>query len=159
MTKIAMKKFTDLVAESAENVTEIFPWDLEEKLDNDSKPLLLDVREPYEFEAMHITDSINVPRGILETACEYDYEETVPELVEARNKEVIVICRSGNRSIFAAEVMQKMGYKNVVSLKTGLRGWSDYEQPMFDKDGNEISEDDAIEYFTTHLRADQMSPK
>jgi len=154
-----MKKFTVLVAESAENVSEIFPWDLEEKLQQASKPLLLDVREPYEFDAMHIKGSINVPRGILETACEYDYEETVPELVEARAKEVVVICRSGNRSILVAEVMQTMGYQNVVSLKTGLRGWSDYEQPMFDKSEKEVSEDDAIEYFTAHLRPEQMSPK
>ena len=131
----------------------------DEKLDEGNTPLLLDVREPYEFDAMHIKGSLNVPRGILETACEYDYEETVPELVESRNKEVIIICRSGNRSIFVAEVMQKLGYKNVVSLKTGLRGWSDYEQPMFDKDNNEVSEDDAIEYFTTHLRPEQMTPK
>lgn len=154
-----MKKFTELVAESAENVMEIFPWDLEEKLEESTKPLLVDVREPYEFDAMHIDQSINVPRGILETACEYDYEETVPELVQARDKEVVVICRSGNRSIFVAEVMQKMGYQNVVSLKTGLRGWSDYEQPMVNHEGNEVSEDDAIEYFTTHLRPEQMSPK
>jgi rhodanese-related sulfurtransferase len=154
-----MKKFTELVAESAENVSELFPWDLEEKLEQGDKPLLLDVREPYEFEAMHIQNSINVPRGILETACEYDYEETVPELVEARDKEVIVICRSGNRSVFAAEVMQKLGYQNVASLKTGLRGWSDYEQPLVDANDNEVSEDDQIEYFTTHLRPEQMSPK
>ena len=58
---------------------------------------------------MHIKDSINVPRGILETACEYNFEETVPELVKARDKEIILVCRSGNRSVFAAEVMQQMG--------------------------------------------------
>jgi len=154
-----MKKFTELVAESAENVSEIFPWDLEEKLSENNLPLLLDVREPYEFSAMHIKGSLNVPRGILETACEYDYEETIAELVEARSKEIIVICRSGNRSIFVCEVMQKLGYQNVVSLKTGLRGWSDYDQPMLDSDGKEVSEDDAIEYFTTHLRPEQLSPK
>jgi len=154
-----MKTFNELVAKSAKNVTEIFPWDLEERLQDNPSLLLLDIREPYEFEAMHIKNSINVPRGVLETACEYDYEETVAQLVEAREKEVIVACRSGNRSIFACEVMQKMGYKNVVSLKTGLRGWSDYEQPLFDKEGNEIDEDDAIDYFTSNIREDQMAPK
>lgn len=154
-----MKTFNELVAKSAENVSEIFPWDLEERLQENPSLLLLDIREPYEFEAMHIENSINVPRGVLETACEYDYEETVPLLVEARDKEVIVACRSGNRSIFACEVMQKMGYQNVVSLKTGLRGWSDYEQPLFDKDGTEIDEDDAINYFTSSIREDQMAPK
>ena len=73
--------------------------------------LLLDIREPYEFDAMHIKDAINVPRGVLETACDYDYEETVPELVEAREREIILICRSGKRSVLAADVMQQMGYR------------------------------------------------
>ena len=154
-----MKKFSQLVQESAKNVSEIFPWDLEERFTANPSLLLLDIREPYEFEAMHIKGSLNVARGVLETACEYDYEETVAQLVEARDKEVVVACRSGNRSIFACEVMQEMGYKNVVSLKTGLRGWSDYEQPLFDKKGNEIDEDTAIDYFTSHIREDQMAPK
>jgi rhodanese-related sulfurtransferase len=153
-----MKKFTELVAETAKKVTEIFPWDLEEKLSENSKLMLLDIREPYEFDAMHIKNSISVPRGVLETACEYDFEETVPELVEARDQEIIVICRSGNRSIFACDVMQQLGYKQVVSLKTGLRGWSDYEQPLYDKDGREVDEDEAIEYFTSKLRPEQMTP-
>ena len=154
-----MKTFNELITDSLKNVDEIFPWDLEEKLESDEKPILLDVREPYEFDAMHIQGALNVPRGILETACEYDYEDTVPELVKARDKEIVIICRSGNRSVFAAEVMQQMGYKNVVSLKTGMRGWSDYEQPMVDKDNNAVDEDDAIEFFTTRLRPEQMSPQ
>ncbi len=154
-----MKKFNDLVAESAKNVTEIFPWDLEERLTEDPSLLLLDIREPYEFDAMHIKNSLNVPRGVLETACEWDYEETVADLVNARDKEVIVACRSGNRSIFVCEVMQKLGYNNVVSLKTGLRGWSDYEQPLYNKNNEEVDEDTAIDYFTTNLRKDQIAPK
>ncbi|HEB66618.1 MAG TPA: rhodanese-like domain-containing protein, partial [Gammaproteobacteria bacterium] len=133
-----MKRFNELVAEAAEHVKEIFPWDLEEIL-QEREVMLLDVREPYEFEAMHIAGSLNVPRGVLETACEYDYEETVPELVEARDREIVVICRSGNRSVFACEVMQKLGYRNVASLKTGLRGWADYEQPMVNGKGEPVS--------------------
>ncbi len=152
-----MKTFSQLVAESSKNVDEIFPWDLENRLDN--PPMLLDIREPYEFDAMHVKDSFNVPRGILENACEYDFEETVPELVEAREQEIIVICRSGNRSVFAVEVMQKMGYKNVVSLKTGLRGWVDYELPLVDANEQEVDEDEADDYFTPKLRPEQMSPK
>ncbi len=153
-----MKNFNELVAESAKNVTEIFPWDLEERMNENPELLLLDIREPYEYEAMNIRNSINVPRGVLETACEWNYEETVPELVQAREREVVVACRSGNRSVFACEVMQKMGYKNVVSLKTGLRGWSDYDQPLVDKDGKEVDEDTAIDYFTSHIKPEQMAP-
>lgn len=154
-----MKKFNELVAESAKNVTEIFPWDLEERFEENTSILLLDIREPYEYEAMHIKGSLNVPRGVVETACEWDYEETVAKLVEAREKEIVVACRSGNRSVFVCEIMQKLGYKNVASLKTGLRGWSDYEQALFDKNENEVDEDTAIDYFTANIREDQMAPK
>lgn len=154
-----MKKFNELVAESAKNITEIFPWDLEERFEVNPSLLLLDIREPYEYEAMHIKGSLNVPRGVVETACEWDYEETVANLVEAREKEIVVACRSGNRSIFVCEIMQKLGYKNVASLKTGLRGWSDYEQALFDKNDIEVDEDTAIDYFTASIREDQMAPK
>ena len=129
-----------------------------QSLQADTPPLLLDIREPYEFEAMYIKGAINVPRGILESACEYDYEETVPELVEARDKEIVVICRSGYRSVFGAYVMQLMGYQNVSSLKSGLRGWNDYEQPMINDKG-EVDIDDAEEYFTPNLRPEQMKPQ
>ena len=105
----------------------------------------------------HIENSINVPRGILETACEYDFEETVPALVESRNKPVVVVCRSGNRSLFVADVMQQMGYKEVLSLKTGLRGWNEAEQPLIDGNSNPVNIDDADEYFTPNLRPEQLS--
>ena len=152
-----MKTFTQLVEASRTKVKEIFPWDLLELI-KDRNPLIVDIREPYEFDAMHIQDSLNVPRGILETACEYDFEETVPELVEARDQDVILICRSGNRSIFAAEVMQQMGYQHVYSLKTGLRGWNEFEQPLVDKDNYPVSIDDADDYFAAKVRPEQRRP-
>ena len=153
-----MKTFNQLIEEVRSKVKELFPWDLEERLENE-QPLIIDVREPYEFDAMHIENSINVPRGILETACEYDYEETIPELVEARDKTVIIVCRSGIRSLFVAEVMQQLGYKDVISLRTGLRGWNDSELPLIDNNNKVIDIDDADEYFTPKLRPEQLSPK
>ncbi len=159
-----MKLFTELVKEMTPRITEIFPWDLTEKLeqDEDGNLLILDVREPYEYAKMHIRNSINVPRGILETACEWNYEETVPELVQARDREVVIVCRSGNRSIFAAYTMQLMGYNNVCSLRTGLRGWNDYEQEMICGDcceeGTIMDIDEADEYFSAGPRPDQMKP-
>ena len=153
-----MKKFNQLVDEAKKNVKEIFPWDIADRIP-DHATIIVDVREPYEYDAMHIQDSINVPRGILETACEYNYEETVPELVMARDKEIILVCRSGNRSIFAAEVMQQMGYKHVYSLKTGLRGWADNEYPLIDKNATPVDLDTAEEYFLPRVRPDQLPPK
>jgi len=122
-------------------------------------PLILDVREPEEFAAMHIAGSINVPRGILESACDWGYEETVPELVAAREREVVVVCRSGNRSALAARTMQLMGYRHVLSLKTGLRGWNDAELPLVDAEGRPVPVESADEHFTPRVREDQLPPE
>jgi len=151
-----VKTFNELVNQSLENVEELFPWDLEEELQTNPGLLVLDIREPYEFDAMHIEGALNVPRGVLESACEYNYEETVPELAEARDRDIVVICRSGKRSVLAADVMQQMGFQRVRSLKTGLRGWSDYEQDMVDRNGQLVDEDTAIDYFTPKLRPEQL---
>ncbi len=153
-----MKNFIELVRGCLTEVREIMPWDLEERRAANPELLILDVREPYEFYAMHIPGSINVPRGILESACEWDYEETVPELVTGRDREIVVVCRSGYRSILATHVMQVLGFTNVASLQTGLRGWKDYEQPLEDAHGNEVDLDEADIYFTPVLRPDQMRP-
>jgi rhodanese-related sulfurtransferase len=153
-----MKHFTDLIAEALPDIEELFPWDLEEKLGQENSPFLLDIREPYEFDALHIEGSINVPRGILESACDWDYEETVPELAAGRDREIIVICRSGNRSVLAAHTMQRMGFKNVASLKTGIRGWNDFEQPLLNAAGEPVDIDDADEVLATRLRPEQRRP-
>jgi rhodanese-related sulfurtransferase len=151
-----MKNFIELVRGCLTDVTEIMPWDLAERLEANPQLLIVDVREPYEFEAMHIPGSINVPRGILESACEWDYEETVPDLVEAREREVVVVCRSGYRSVLAANSLQVLGFENVCSLQTGLRGWKDYDQPLEDMAGNDVDLDEADVYFTPRIRPDQM---
>jgi len=150
-----MKTFMQLVELTAKNITEIMPWDLEEKLNSDKPPMLVDIREPYEYEAMHIKDSLMVPRGILETACEFNFEETIPMLAEARKKEIIVICRSGNRSVMAAATMQELGYSQVASLKTGLRGWNDYEQPLTNNNNQIVDIEEADSYFKNVLRPEQ----
>jgi rhodanese-related sulfurtransferase len=154
-----MMTYKQLVEEYASQIREIMPWDLEQMLASDAPPLLLDVREPYEFQAMHIPGSVNVPRGILESACEYDYEETVPELVCSREREVVVVCRSGYRSVLAAYTMQLLGYSKVCSLKTGVRGWNEYEQPLVDDKEKPVDIDTADEYFTPRISEDQHAPK
>jgi rhodanese-related sulfurtransferase len=154
-----MMTYMKLVQRCLDDVPELMPWDLEERLRENPDLLVLDVREPYEYDAMHIPGSLAVPRGILESACEWDYEETVPELVRARNREIVVVCRSGYRSVLAARTMQEMGYENVASLKTGVRGWNDYEQPLEDQNRNPVEIESADDYFNTQVRPDQLKPK
>ncbi|HSM99327.1 MAG TPA: rhodanese-like domain-containing protein, partial [Gallionella sp.] len=127
-----MKRYADLVADALTRVREIQPWDLGRQLAAGGRPVLLDVREPAEFAALHIPGAINVPRGVLEQSCEWDFDETVPLLAAGRGLEIVVICRSGNRSALAADVMRQLGYTGVVSLRTGVRGWNDSGQPLVD---------------------------
>jgi rhodanese-related sulfurtransferase len=154
-----MKNFLELIKNCLTDVREIMPWDLEARLQENPDLLIVDVREPYEFDAMHIAGSVSVPRGILESACEWEYEETIPALVQAREREVVVACRSGYRSVLAAHSLQVLGYQNVVSLKTGLRGWKDYEQPLVDRSGDAVDLDEADLYFSPRIRDDQMRPR
>ena len=155
-----MKRVTykDLVADISPHIKEYYPWDIEEKLDSSDDMLFLDVRENQEYDTMCIEDSLHVPRGILETAVEWDHEETEPELVEARDREIIVVCRSGSRSIFAAYTLMQMGYNHVSSLKTGLRGWNEYDLPLVDMEGNSIDPELGDKYFANKLLDYQRKP-
>ncbi len=153
-----MKTYKSLVESILPEIKELFPWDLDEKLNKGDDILLVDITEPREYNKLHIKDTINVPRGVLEAACEWDFEDTEPKLASARDREVVLICRSGNRSALAAHTLQQMGFNNVMSLKTGVRGWFDYELPLYDADGNEVDEDEADEYFSKGPRPDQLRP-
>jgi rhodanese-related sulfurtransferase len=154
-----MKRYSELVAEALTRVKEIMPWDLVEKLEKRADLILLDVREPDEFKTMRIPGSINVPRGILEQTCDWDYEDTLPALAGGKDKEIVVFCRSGNRSVLAVDTMLQMGFTNVVSLKTGVRGWNEFEQPLIDQAGNHIDVDAADEMLASRVRQDQLRPK
>ncbi len=155
-----MKRVTykDLVADITPKIKEYYPWDIEEKLESNDDMLFLDVRENQEYDTMCIEDSLHVPRGILETAVEWDHEETEPELVEARDREIIVVCRSGSRSVFAVYTLMQMGYNNVSSLKTGLRGWNEYDLPLVDMEGNAIDPELGDKYFANKLLDYQRKP-
>jgi len=153
-----MVRLSDMVSKCLAEVKELMPWHLVERMKENPDLLIIDVREPAEFEAMHIAGSVNVPRGVLESSCEWDYEDTLPELVLARDREVVVVCRSGRRSVLAAHTMQQLGYSNVVSLRTGLRGWNDYEEPLENGAGEAVEPDVADLFFMPRVRPDQKAP-
>ncbi len=153
-----MKRFVDLLNDCLPGVEEIYPWDLEDQKKEGIDMLIVDVRELYEFDVMHIEGSINVPRGILESAAEWDYEETEPDLVQARDRYVVVACRSGNRSLMAARTLSLLGFKNVVNLKTGLRGWNDYELPLVDQAYQPVTIEEGDAYLANKVLPEQRRP-
>ena len=101
-----MQRFIEKIRDWLGDLKEHMPWDLEERLDENPDILIVDVREQDEYDAMHIENSICAPRGILESCVEWDFEETIPELVQARDREVVVVCRSGHRSLVAAKSLE-----------------------------------------------------
>ena len=132
----------EIVAEASKNIAELMPWDVEERQKENKDLMIIDIREECEFSRFHIKGSMLVPRGILESACEEEYEDAIPDLVEGRDKELIIICRSGLRSVLGTQMLQMMGFKNISSMKTGLRGWNDYELPLFNLEQEQLDPDD-----------------
>ncbi|WP_137699645.1 rhodanese-like domain-containing protein [Marimonas lutisalis] len=152
------KTYGQLAAEAAARVQEIMPWDVPDFLADHPDALLLDIRERDEVARARIEGALNVPRGILESAAEWDYAETEPALVEAREKPVLIICRSGNRSAFAAETLIQMGFADVRSVKLGIKGWNDADLPLIDAEGAALDGDDAVDLIELQPRPDQTDP-
>ncbi len=153
-----MQRFIRLIKDCLSKIDEKMPWDADEILKNNPALLILDVREQNEYEMGHIKGSILIPRGILESACEWNFDETIPKLVRAREQPIMVVCRSGHRSLLAVHSMQVLGYKKAFSLKTGLRGWNDYDLPLVNQAGETVDMDEIDDFFTTKLRDDQKQP-
>lgn len=93
---------------------EITVQELKEKFDQRKIVHLIDVREPYEYEEINIGGRL-IPLGEL--------MDEVDELEDLMNKEVIVMCRSGNRSGKAQMMLESLGFNNVLNLKGGMLAW------------------------------------
>ena len=89
-----------------------------------AKPLLLDVREPWEFETCSIADSINIPMG------------QVPQNIERIRdaEECVVICHHGVRSAHVIQFLQQQNCENLVNLEGGVDAWArqvDLDMPVY----------------------------
>ena len=92
----------------------ITPEQLNEIIDSGNVPVLVDVRENWEFETCHIDGSRNIP---------------MPEINASLDKldqtaETVVVCHHGQRSQQVCEYMDSIGYKNIKNLEGGIDAWS-----------------------------------
>lgn len=83
--------------------------------------VLIDVREDNEFAAGHAADAVHLGRGIIERDIVGKYPD--------KDTELVLYCGGGFRSALAADMLQKMGYTNVVSMDGGWKAWKDAGAP------------------------------
>ncbi len=96
-------------------VSEISPAELRQRLADGEDIVLLDVRQPDEHAVKHIPNSILIPLGELPARLD--------EIEQYRDRELIVYCRSGNRSGQACLFLSMQGFANPVNLAGGMLQW------------------------------------
>lgn len=84
--------------------------------------VLLDVREPFEYEEVHIKNSILLPLREL--------EQKIEELVPRKETPIFAYCRSGNRSLKAVQNLLKLGYTNVFNITGGIIAWEEKQYSL-----------------------------
>jgi len=115
----------DQMIETAKASVNMIPVaQLKEKLDNGDMLLLLDVREPAEFNAGYIPGAVNIPRGLLEFKIDNEeFWDAAFLYLPEKDEEIVVYCKKGHRSILAAETLKKLGYTNVSFMDGGWKNW------------------------------------
>lgn len=80
--------------------------------------VMLDVREPNEFDMGHLPGAVSIPRGLLEFMVGNN-----PSLKDF-DQDIVVYCKNGGRSTLAADTLQKMGFNQVKMLAGGFDNWT-----------------------------------
>ncbi|KTC84882.1 rhodanese-like domain-containing protein [Legionella brunensis] len=89
--------------------------ELKKRLDANPTLCLIDVREHYEWQTLRIPGAIHIPKDELPSRI----ETHIPDL----NQPVYLHCKGGVRSLFAANYLLEMGYKEVYSVDGGIIEW------------------------------------
>ncbi len=113
-------------AQIKQQVEEIEPFEAAEEIDG-GNVVLIDTREPHEFQEAHLEGGKLVPPGLL--------GDEISTAAPDKSARIILYCRSGNRSYKAAEQMQALGYENVASMAGGILAWQEQGLTVVATDG------------------------
>jgi rhodanese-related sulfurtransferase len=114
-----MKHAPEFLAIVNDAKTRVKEWDFREvkkRLDAGEKITLVDVREDSEWARGHLPGAIHLGKGVIER----DIEQAVPD----KSATLVLYCGGGFRSALAADNLQKMGYKNSISMDGGWSAWT-----------------------------------
>ena len=115
-------RFLKIVENAKQRIREVSVDDVKTKLDRGEKFVLVDVREESEWAKDHLPGAIHLGKGVIER----DVEQRVSDL----NAPVVLYCGGGYRSALAADNLQQMGYRNVLSMHGGIREWREKGFPL-----------------------------
>lgn len=110
-----LPEYKMLVDQAKSEIKEITPNDLKNMQQKKENFTLLDVREPDEVAQGAISGAEPVPRGML--------EYKIDAVTTDKDQPIVCYCGGGGRSALAAQSLKKMGFKNVMSLAGGYKGW------------------------------------
>jgi rhodanese-related sulfurtransferase len=114
--------FLQLVQQAKQRVKECTVAEVKAKLDRGEPFHFLDIREDHEYQVDHAKGAVHLGKGIIER----DIESRVP----GKDEPIILYCGGGFRSALAADSLQQMGYRNVVSMDGGMRAWREAGFPI-----------------------------
>ena len=112
--------------EQIQTIEEIQPFEAAAEIEG-GDVVLIDTREPHEYQEAHLEGGKLVPPGLLGD----EIETAAPD----KSARTILYCRSGNRSALAAAQMQAMGYENVASMGGGILLWQEQGLPVVSASG------------------------
>jgi len=107
-------------------IEEIEPFEAAEEIEG-GEVVLIDTREPHEYQESHVEGGKLVPPGLL--------ADEIGEAAPDRSARTIVYCRSGNRSAKAVEQMRELGYENVANVSGGILAWKEQGLPVVEAEG------------------------
>jgi rhodanese-related sulfurtransferase len=114
--------FLRLVDSVRPHIRECTVADVKRRLDAGERFHLVDVRERDEWHRGHLPQATHISKGVIER----DVETAIPDY----DADIVLYCGGGFRSALAAENLQRMGYRRVVSMDGGWRGWSEAGLPV-----------------------------
>ncbi len=122
----------DMVAGARSQAREISPAEAAHADNQSGLKLIVDVREPAEYEQGHLPRAINVPRGVLELRADPASPAADRALCADRSARILIYCTKspGARSLLASETLQSMGYDHVEVLGGGLMAWAEAGLPV-----------------------------
>ena len=119
----------ELVAEARARIREVAPTAFAA---DRGDAVLIDVREPAEFETGHIPGSINIPRGVLEF--QVDAHPAVANVgdpaLSHKERALVLVCRTGGRAALSALNLQRLGFADVRSIAGGVVAWGEAGLPL-----------------------------